>query len=121
MFEKLYLLTFKYQSLNYNDYCRRQFDFCLDMMFNATLQCVPRRELLPERAVAGELMRGIFFLFRRGPIIVTELTTTPTLSAIVEFKNKDDLEKVNQKFSNLLFLLEVIVAILRLILPLSVY
>ncbi|XP_026323907.1 heterogeneous nuclear ribonucleoprotein A1-like isoform X2 [Hyposmocoma kahamanoa] len=30
---------------------------------------------------------------KRGPIIVTELTTTPTLSAIVEFKNKDDLEK----------------------------
>lgn len=67
-------------------------------MYNATLQCVPRRELRPERAVAGELMRGIFFLFRRGPIIVTELTTTPTLSAIVEFKNKDDLEKVNKSF-----------------------
>ncbi|XP_046971414.1 uncharacterized protein LOC124538406 isoform X1 [Vanessa cardui] len=30
---------------------------------------------------------------KRGPIIVTELTTTPTLSAIVEFKNKDSLEK----------------------------
>ncbi|VVC86993.1 unnamed protein product [Leptidea sinapis] len=29
----------------------------------------------------------------RGPIIVTELTTTPTLSAIVEFKNKESLEK----------------------------
>ncbi|CAB3258925.1 unnamed protein product [Arctia plantaginis] len=30
---------------------------------------------------------------KRGPIIVTELTTTPTLSAIVEFKNKESLEK----------------------------
>ncbi|CAG4927930.1 unnamed protein product [Colias eurytheme] len=30
---------------------------------------------------------------KRGPIIVTELTTTPTLSAIVEFKNKECLEK----------------------------
>ncbi|XP_072935371.1 uncharacterized protein [Epargyreus clarus] len=30
---------------------------------------------------------------KRGPIIVTELTTTPTLSAIVEFKNKDSLDK----------------------------
>ncbi|CAH2100447.1 unnamed protein product [Euphydryas editha] len=30
---------------------------------------------------------------KRGPIIVTELTTTPTLSAIVEFKNKDSVEK----------------------------
>lgn len=44
----------------------------------------------------GVLMRHIFFLFRRGPIIVTELTTTPTLSAIVEFKNKESLEKVNK-------------------------
>lgn len=44
----------------------------------------------------GVLMRQIFFLFRRGPIIVTELTTTPTLSAIVEFKNKESLEKVNK-------------------------
>lgn len=43
-------------------------------------------------------MRDIFFLFRRGPIIVTELTTTPTLSAIVEFKNKESLEKVNKSF-----------------------
>ncbi|KAG6457763.1 nucleolin 1 isoform X2 [Manduca sexta] len=30
---------------------------------------------------------------KRGPIIVTELTTTPTLSAIVEFKNKESLDK----------------------------
>ncbi|XP_037963950.2 heterogeneous nuclear ribonucleoproteins A2/B1 isoform X1 [Plutella xylostella] len=30
---------------------------------------------------------------KRGPIIVTEQTTTPTLSAIVEFKNKESLEK----------------------------
>ncbi|XP_041973640.1 nucleolin-like isoform X2 [Aricia agestis] len=30
---------------------------------------------------------------KRGPVIVTELTTTPTLSAIVEFKNKDSVEK----------------------------
>lgn len=30
---------------------------------------------------------------KRGPIIVTEQTTSPTLSAIVEFKNKDSLEK----------------------------
>ncbi|KPI95344.1 hypothetical protein RR46_08803 [Papilio xuthus] len=30
---------------------------------------------------------------KRGPIIVTELTTTPTLSAIVEFKNKESMEK----------------------------
>lgn len=30
---------------------------------------------------------------KRGPIIVTELTITPTLSAIVEFKNKESLEK----------------------------
>lgn len=45
----------------------------------------------------GVLTREIFsFLFRRGPIIVTELTTTPTLSAIVEFKNKDSVEKVNK-------------------------
>lgn len=68
------------------------------MIYNALMQCVPRRELLPEHAVARELMRGIFFVFRRGPIIVTEMTITPTLSAIVEFKNKDDLEKVNKSF-----------------------
>ncbi|GBP17331.1 hypothetical protein EVAR_17817_1 [Eumeta japonica] len=30
---------------------------------------------------------------KRGPIIVTELTTTPTLSAIVEFKNKECMQK----------------------------
>lgn len=30
---------------------------------------------------------------KRGPIIVTELTTTPTLSAIIEFKNKESLDK----------------------------
>ncbi|XP_063633462.1 heterogeneous nuclear ribonucleoprotein A1-like isoform X1 [Cydia splendana] len=30
---------------------------------------------------------------KRGPIIVTEQTITPTLSAIVEFKNKDSLDK----------------------------
>ncbi|KAL4703968.1 hypothetical protein ACJJTC_000354 [Scirpophaga incertulas] len=30
---------------------------------------------------------------KRGPIIVTELTTTPTLSAIVEFKNKESLDQ----------------------------
>ncbi|XP_048005979.1 uncharacterized protein LOC125241501 isoform X3 [Leguminivora glycinivorella] len=30
---------------------------------------------------------------KRGPIIVTEQTITPTLSAIVEFKNKESLDK----------------------------
>ncbi|XP_073955936.1 uncharacterized protein isoform X2 [Choristoneura fumiferana] len=30
---------------------------------------------------------------KRGPIIVTELTITPTLSAIVEYKNKESLQK----------------------------
>ncbi|CAH0405682.1 unnamed protein product [Chilo suppressalis] len=34
---------------------------------------------------------------KRGPIIVTELTTTPTLSAIVEFKNKESLDKALQE------------------------
>ncbi|CAH0722129.1 unnamed protein product, partial [Brenthis ino] len=36
---------------------------------------------------------GEIISVKRGPIIVTELTTSPTLSAIVEFKNKDSLEK----------------------------
>ncbi|CAK1547988.1 unnamed protein product [Leptosia nina] len=36
---------------------------------------------------------GEINMVKRGPIIVTELTTTPTLSAIVEFKNKESLEK----------------------------
>ncbi|KAI8429391.1 hypothetical protein MSG28_000034 [Choristoneura fumiferana] len=31
---------------------------------------------------------------KRGPIIVTELTITPTLSAIVEYKNKESLQKL---------------------------
>lgn len=38
---------------------------------------------------------------RRGPIIVTELTTTPTLSAIVEFQNKESLEKAIEVNGNL--------------------
>ncbi|XP_060810528.1 uncharacterized protein LOC106132948 isoform X2 [Amyelois transitella] len=36
---------------------------------------------------------GEILSVKRGPIIVTELTTTPTLSAIVEFKNKESLDK----------------------------
>lgn len=36
---------------------------------------------------------GEIISVKRGPIIVTELTTTPTLAAIVEFKNKDSLVK----------------------------
>ncbi|CAH2068146.1 unnamed protein product, partial [Iphiclides podalirius] len=39
------------------------------------------------------LKYGEIISVKRGPIIVTELTTTPTLSAIVEFKSKDSLEK----------------------------
>ncbi|XP_053601999.1 uncharacterized protein LOC128670391 isoform X2 [Plodia interpunctella] len=36
---------------------------------------------------------GEILSVKRGPIIVTELTTTPTLSAIVEFKNKESMDK----------------------------
>ncbi|KAJ0180861.1 hypothetical protein K1T71_002946 [Dendrolimus kikuchii] len=36
---------------------------------------------------------GEIISVKRGPIIVTELTTTPTLSAIVEYKNKESLDK----------------------------
>lgn len=57
----------------------------------------------------GVLTREIFFLSRRGPIIVTELTTTPTLSAIVEFKNKESLDKVKKSLLTFLFLLRIII------------
>lgn len=68
------------------------------------------RQHSANNAWSGVLTREIFFLFRRGPIIVTELTTTPTLSAIVEFKNKESLEKVNKSFYTLLFSIEKSVA-----------
>ncbi|CAH0747773.1 unnamed protein product [Diatraea saccharalis] len=48
---------------------------------------------------------------KRGPIIVTELTTTPTLSAIVEFKNKESLDKALEEDGTVLEGVAIAVAV----------